>query len=77
MLPILETLDYDDREVFWQVMTEALEQLTDMQRYCLLMSIVGLSQSTIGYVLGVGQRVVSYHFNNALGIIEVISREYV
>ena len=77
MIAFIETLDYDDREVFSQVMAVALEQMTDMQRYCLLMSIVGLSQSTIGYVLGVGQRVVSYHFNNALGIIEVISREYV
>ena len=77
MISILETLDYDDKEVFWQVMTEALEQMTKMQQLCLLMSIIGLEQSMIGGILGVGQRVVSYHFNNALGIIEVISREYV
>ena len=77
MLPIIETLNFDDKEVFWQVMTEALPQLTVMQRQCLLMSIIGLEQSVISRILGVSQMVVSYHFNNALEIIEVIAREYV
>ena len=77
MLPIIETLNFDDKEVFWQVMTEALPQLTVMQRQCLLMSIIGLEQSVISRILGVSQMVVSYHFNNALEIIGVIAREYV
>ena len=77
MLPIIETLNFDDKEVFWQVMTEALPQLTVMQRQCLLMSIIGLEQSVIGGILGVSQQIVSRHFNNALNKIEVISQEYV
>ena len=77
MMVMLETLELEDREVFWQVMTEALPQLTVMQRQCLLMSIIGLEQSVISRILGVSQMVVSYHFNNALEIIEVIAREYV
>ena len=77
MLPIIETLNFDDKEVFWQVMTEALPQLTVMQRQCLLMSIIGLEQSVISRILGVSQQIVSRHFNNALDKIEVIAREYV
>ena len=77
MLPIIETLNFDDKEVFWQVMTEALPQLTVMQRQCLLMSIIGLEQSVIGRILKIDQSNVSRNFANALEIIGVIAREYV
>ena len=77
MLPIIETLNFDDKEVFWQVMTEALEQMTNMQRQCLLMSIIGLEQSVISRILKIDQSNVSRNFANALEIIGVIAREYV
>jgi len=77
MLPIIETLNFDDKEVFWQVMTEALPQLTVMQRQCLLMSIIGLEQSVISRILKIDQSNVSRNFANALEIIGVIAREYV
>jgi len=76
MLPILETLELEDREIFWQVMTEALEQMTNMQRICLLLSIYGFDQSSIGRILGVGQDVVSRHFTKALAKVKGISVEY-
>ena len=77
MLPILETLELEDREVFWQVMAEALEQMTNMQRLCLLLSIYGFDQSSIGRILGVSQQIVSRHFNNALEKVKHVSTEYV
>jgi len=77
MIAFIETLDYDDREIFWQVMAEALEQMTPMQRQCLLMSVVGMDQSSIGRTLGVSQQIVSRHFNNALEKVKHVSTEYV
>ena len=77
MIAFIETLDYDDKEIFWQVMTEALEQMTKMQRQCLLMSIIGFEQTAIGKILGVNNKSVSYHFNNALDKIMEISKEVV
>ena len=76
MLPILETLELEDREVFWQVMAEALEQMTPMQRQCLLMSVVGMDQSSIGRTLGVDQSNVSRNFNSALDIVCELSGRY-
>lgn len=73
MLPILETLELEDREIFWQVMTEALEQMTPMQRQCLMMSILGMDQTVIGRIIGVNNKAVSYHFNNALDKVKEVS----
>ena len=76
MLPAIEALELEDREIFWQVLTTALEQMTHMQRICLLMSIIGFDQSSTGRILGVGQDVVSRHFTKALAKVKGISVEY-
>jgi len=62
----LETLDIEDQEVFYQVMLAALPRLTDMQRQCLLLSILGLTQEQVGAIVGVNQKTVSAHFTKAL-----------
>ena len=76
MLGFIEAMEYEDREIFWQVMLEVLPKLTAMQRQCLLMSILGIDQSAIGRILGIDQSNVSRNFNNALDIAGKLSSGY-
>ena len=76
MLGFIEAMEYEDREVFWQVMLEVLPKLTAMQRQCLLMSILGIDQSAIGRILGVSQQAVAYNFNNSIDEINCIANDY-
>ena len=73
MLGFIEAMEYEDREIFWQVMLEVLPKLTAMQRQCLLMSILGIDQSAIGRILGVSQPVVCEHFGKVLTKVEAVS----
>ena len=77
MIDLVATLDYDEREVFWQVMLEALREMTAMQRQCLLLSLCGLLQKQIAQILGVSRVAVSQHFRMALEEVEVAADEFV
>lgn len=75
MFDLTEGMDYEDQELFRQVMMRSLGKLTAMQMHCLLLSLLGLTQEQIGEVLGIGARSVSGHFANALGAIRVTADE--
>jgi DNA-binding CsgD family transcriptional regulator len=66
MFDLTEGMEYEDQEMFRQVMLKALGKLTAMQMHCLLLSLLGLTQEQIGEVLGIGQAVVARHFGKAL-----------
>ena len=77
MLSPVDVLEYDDQEVFYQVLVAALPLLTVMQRECLLLSLIGLTQTQIGQILTVSQQSVSQHMAKALSIISATAGEYV
>jgi len=75
MFDLVEGMDYEDRDVFRQVMLKALGKLTAMQMHCLLLSLLGLTQEEIGQALGISARSVSGHFTKALGVFKVTAYE--
>jgi len=77
MFDLVEGMDYEDRDVFRQVMLKALGKLTAMQMHCLLLSLLGLTQEQIGEVLGLTRQGVAYHFNAALTQISIVANENV
>lgn len=77
MFDLIEGMEYEDQEMFRQVMLKALGKLTAMQMHCLLLSLLGLTQEEIGGALGLTQPGVAYHFNAALAQIAVVANENV
>jgi len=73
---MLQGMEYEDREVFLQVMDEARFALTDRQFQCLLMQLMGYEQAEIGQFLGIAQPVVCQHFQAALDKVEEIAKRY-
>jgi transcriptional regulator len=76
MLGILGTLNYEDRETFYQTLAAAIPQLTEMQMRCLLLSLLGLTQEQTARILGVTQRSVSHNARAALATIAEAAMEY-
>ena len=77
MTGVIQTLEYEDQEVVYQVLSVAIPRLTQMQTRCLLLTFWGLTQELIGRILGVGQRAVSTHVSNAFAVIEDAAEEFV
>lgn len=77
MLGFVETLDHDEREVFYQTIAAAVPKMTEMQAKCLLLSLLGLTQDTIAAILGVAKRTVSYHVKQAVARASLEAMRYV
>ena len=77
MTGVIQTLEYEDQEVVYQVLSVAIPRLTQMQTRCLLLTFWGLRQELIGRILGIGQRAVSQHVANAFAEIEGVADGFV
>ena len=77
MTGVIQTLEYEDQEVVYQVLSVAIPRLTQMQTRCLLLTFWGLTQELIGRILGVGQGAVSRHVSHAFAVIEGVADEIV
>ena len=50
---VLQTLEYEDQEIVYQVLAVAIPRLTEMQTRCLLLTFWGIKQATIARILNV------------------------
>ena len=74
---LLEDLDFEELEIWKQVMIEAWGTLTERQKDCLFLCVFGgLTQAEVGEVLGITQPVVKQHFNAALAKVRRIAPGY-
>ena len=69
-------LDFEDREIALQVLAAASEQMTKRQVQCLLLCCQGYTQEQVADALGISQRAVGYHFEDALGKVKEIALGY-
>ena len=75
---LLEDLDFEELEIWKQVMVDAWVTLTERQKDCLFLCVFGeLTQAEVGERLGITQRTVSFHFNAALEKVRRIAPGYV
>jgi DNA-binding CsgD family transcriptional regulator len=72
---VLQTLEYEDQEIVYQVLAVAIPRLTEMQTRCLLLTFIGLSQERMAAVLGIRRQSVSDHVAKALAVIAAAAGE--
>jgi hypothetical protein len=77
MPDLINTLEFEDQEVVYLVLSVAIPRLTVMQTRCMLLSFWGLTQELIGRILGVGQSSVSRAVTDAFAEIERAASEIV
>jgi len=73
----LETLEYEDREVFCQVMIAAAPLLTEMQARCLILWMCDLAQDQIGRAYGFSQQTAGHHIAKGLEVIAHVAESFV
>ena len=72
----MDDLSFEDKEVMVQVLGVAVPMLTERQKDCLLLQLLGLTQTEAGDVLGVGQSVVARHVLAAMEKVKQIANSY-
>jgi transcriptional regulator len=70
---VLQTLEYEDQEIVYQVLAVAIPRLTEMQTRCLLLTFWGIKQATIARILNVSQQAISQTVAGAFAVIEAVA----
>lgn len=69
-------LNIENRQVVGQVVKEALLEMTQRQLTCFVLSLIGLKQSDMGWVLGISQQSAGEHLRKSMEKVREISDNY-
>ena len=72
----MDDLSFEDKEVMVQVLGVAVPMLTERQKDCLLLQLLGLTQTEAGEVLGVERSVVTRHMLALMAKVKEIANSY-
>ena len=73
----MQSLNFEEREIFHQVMAEVWPLLTDRQAECLRLQVDGKTQAEVGVILGIPQQTVSFHVRAARRKVAEVASGYV